>query len=148
MLRLFLVCESSYWTNTILLFFLALQTECSQCCGRLYSFGYEYHHPAAISDSKVKQIPQDYFQLDVTVMFPGRKPSWPSPTSHLGKSCVYFTLVDDHEGACHIMTLSYLSDQKTQVSGRLPQILIWLVIVHFICLERVWKASTKQYKNR
>ena len=36
--------------------FLALQTKCSQCCGRLHSFDYEHHHPAAISDSKVIQI--------------------------------------------------------------------------------------------
>ena len=36
--------------------FLALQTECSQCCGRLYSFDYEHNHLAAISDSKVIQI--------------------------------------------------------------------------------------------
>ena len=38
-------------------YFFALQTECLQCCGRFYSFDYEHHHPAAISDSKVKQIP-------------------------------------------------------------------------------------------
>ena len=38
-------------------FLLALQAECSQCCGRLYSFDYEHNHPAAIPGSKVKQIP-------------------------------------------------------------------------------------------
>ena len=74
--------------------------------------------------------------FDVIVMFPGKKPPWLSATSRLGKPWVYCTLAADHDGACQIMTLSYLSDQKTQVSGRLSQtIIISVLTLHFLCLE-------------
>ena len=56
-LRIFFLCSQFAELTLFCFYFLALQTECSQCCGRLYSFDYEHHHPAAISDSKVKQIP-------------------------------------------------------------------------------------------
>ena len=56
-LRMFFLCSQLTELTLFCFYFLALQTECSQCCGRLYSFDYEHHHPAAISDSKVKQIP-------------------------------------------------------------------------------------------
>ena len=56
-LRIFFFNASQLTKLTLFCFyFLALQTECSQCYGRLYSFDYEHHHPAAISDSKVKQV--------------------------------------------------------------------------------------------
>ena len=73
--------------------------------------------------------------FDVMVMFPGKKPPWLSATSRLGKPWVYCTLAGDHDGACQIMTLSYLSDQKTQVSGRLSQTIISVLTLHFLCLE-------------
>ena len=44
-------------------------------------------------------------------------------------------LATDRDGACHIMTLSYLSEQKTQVSGRLPQIKISVLTLNFVCSE-------------
>ena len=73
--------------------------------------------------------------FDVMVMFAGKKPPWLSATSRLGKPWVYCTLAADHDGACQIMTLSYLSDQKTQVSGRLSQTIISALTLHFLCLE-------------